>query len=202
MADQIKLFKFNPDTHILSDDPKATGKDCYAILRNNLDAKTNTCFSDCLKGAELIFPAGFNPNQMPEIHNHVEVKPNITVSGGSGSNSLKKKALLLLTGAAIGIIGYNYGTTIANYALTGLTEIIKNVTYSMGSSTINAALGAISNVGSFFGSFFYKSIDSASSTPASGLLNNTNAPFKITIPRSISPPITPKVKMSFQRMRI
>ena len=82
MADQVKLYKYDPQTHKFSDDFSNTNPtDCYAIAKTK-----DTCdkTKDVLTNIQLFCPAAYT---LPNIHNNpvIEVKPNITVHTGSSS---------------------------------------------------------------------------------------------------------------------
>lgn len=141
MVDQIKRFSFDPQTHKITDYTVKSQNPLF-VLSDYSDEKTNKCI-DCLKGMEFYFP---NPSIAINNNPEIRVDPNISV----GTFSTKNAAITLLTGAALGIIGLKYGTTIASYAMTYSYEAIKNAAYSVGSSALNLAIRGIKTVGSFF----------------------------------------------------
>lgn len=173
MADNIKILKYNPETHKFSDDLiRAKGNECYAIIKDNA-TKTSDVFEN-LKNMELVCPYGFN--SMPTINNNptIEVKPNINVY--NGTSSLKRYALILAAGAATGIIALKYGPAIANYAATQVGQFLINHVYTIGSTVINSAVNAIGTLGSFVGSYLKsKPVDTKLATQDTASLKNDPA---------------------------
>jgi len=146
MTEQVKLYKFDPITHQFSDDySNAKGHECFAIV-NPTTKKTSLCSSPHLEDIQLFCPNTYN--LPPTINNNIEVNPNITTG-----SSLKRNAMMFAAGAITTIAVIQFGPSIATYTFLSAAQIIKNITYNIGTSTITKALGIITNTGSYFSSF-------------------------------------------------